>query len=151
MATNKRVTRRWAMQDTNIRQVRLQWGGSGMVFHGGPDGGPQLSVDSDAEQGLTPTQLLLSSLAGCMAVDVLMILDKGRVPVEALEVEAIGERAETVPKRFVSLELVYRVKGPSEEDRPKLERAIQLSRDKYCSVLHTLDPEIALDIRIEPA
>jgi putative redox protein len=138
------------MQDTNLRQVRLKWGGSGMVFHGGPDDGATLTVDSDGEQGLTPTQLLLSSLAGCMAVDVLMILEKGRVPVEGLEVEAIGQRADTLPKRFVSLELVYRVTGPSEQDRPKLDRAIELSRDKYCSVLHTLDPGIALDIRIEP-
>jgi putative redox protein len=148
---NRPGTRRSAMQDTNLRQVRLRWAGSGLIFRGGPDGGPELTVDSGGEQGLTPTQLLLSSLAGCMAVDVLMILEKGRVPVEALEMEAIGQRAETIPKRFVSLELVYRVKGPSEEDRPKLERAIELSRDKYCSVLHTLDPKIALDIRIEPA
>jgi putative redox protein len=138
------------MLDTNLRQVRLRWVGEGLAFRGGPDGGGSITVDSDGEDGLTPTQLLLTSLAGCMAVDVLMILEKSRVRVESLEVEAIGERAETVPKRFISLELVYRLEGPTEEDRAKLDRAIALSRDKYCSVLHTLDPNIALDIRIEP-
>jgi putative redox protein len=139
------------MLASNIRQVRLRWSGEGLVFHGGPDGGVTVTVDSGGEQGQTPTQLLLMSLAGCMAVDVLMILEKGRVAVDALEVEAIGERAETVPKRFVNVQLVYRLSGPTEEDEPKLERAIALSREKYCSVLHTLDPALNLDVRIERA
>ena len=137
------------MLSSNIRQVLLKWGGEGLVFHGGPEEGVRITVDSDGAQGQTPTQLLLMSLAGCMAVDVLMILEKSRVPVESLEVEAIGERAETVPKRFVALTLIYRLSGPSEEDQAKLDRAIELSRDKYCSVLHTLDPGIDFDIRVE--
>jgi putative redox protein len=137
------------MLASNIRQVRLRWSGQGLVFLGGPDDGVSVTVDSAGEQGQSPTQLLLMSLAGCMAVDVLMILEKGRVPVRSLEVEAIGERAETVPKRFVSVELVYRLTGPAEGDQPKLDRAIELSREKYCSVLHTLDPALDLDIRIE--
>jgi putative redox protein len=137
------------MLSSNIRQVLLQWSGEGFVFHGGPEEGVRITVDSDGAQGQTPTQLLLMSLAGCMAIDVLMILEKSRVPVESLEVETIGERAETLPKRFVAITLVYRLSGPSEEDQPKLDRAIGLSRDKYCSVLHTLDPDIDFDIRVE--
>lgn len=139
------------MLASNLRQIRLRWTGQGLVFRGGPDEGVQITVDSDGAEGQTPTQLLLMSLAGCMAVDVLMILEKSRVPVESLEVEAIGERAESVPKRFVSVTLVYRLVGPQESDQAKLDRAIALSRDKYCSVLHTLDPGLDLDIRIEPA
>lgn len=139
------------MTSSNIRQVRLRWTGDGLAFHGGPDGGPQIPVDSDAEVGQSPMQLLLMALAGCMAIDVKLILEKSRVPMESLEVEAIGVRATDVPKRYVSLELVYRIGGPEEGDQAKLDRAIELSRDKYCSVLHTLDPEIDLDIRIERA
>ncbi|MDA0327604.1 MAG: OsmC family protein [Gemmatimonadetes bacterium] len=139
------------MLTSNIRQVRLRWSGAGLVFEGGPDEGVQIVVDSDGKLGQTPTQLLLMALAGCMAVDVLMILEKSRVPVESLEVEAIGERAETVPKRFVSVKLLYRLGGPTAEDQSKLDRAIELSRDKYCSVLHTLDPEIDFDLRVERA
>lgn len=120
-----------------------------MTFEGGPDGGPRLLVDSDMEQGLSPMQLLLSSVASCMAIDVLMIVEKSRVVVDSLEVEAIGRRAETPPKRFVSVTLVYRLVGPSENDRAKVERAIQMSRDKYCSVMHTLDPELDFDLRLE--
>ena len=89
------------------------------------------------------------SLAGCMAIDVLMILEKSRVPVDSLEVETIGTRADSMPKRYESIQLVYQLAGPSDDDQPKLDRAIELSRDKYCSVLHTLDPGIELDIRVE--
>lgn len=137
------------MSSSNTRQVLLRWSGEGLAFHGGADEGVQITVDGDGAKGQTPTQLLLMAVAGCMAIDVLMILEKSRVPVESLEVEAIGERAETVPKRFVSIRLLYRLKGPSEDDQGKMDRAIELSRDKYCSVLHTLDPEIEFDLQVE--
>ena len=137
------------MTSTDVRRVRLRWAGEGLVFHGGPDGGADITVDSDGKEGQSPMQLLLMALGGCMAVDVRMILEKSRVPVESLEVEVVGERASDAPRRFVSLELVYRLSGPGEEHQARLERAIELSREKYCSVLHTLDPEIELDIRIQ--
>ena len=140
-----------AVAPSDVRQVRLRWTGEDMVFHGGPDDGVQLTVDSAGERGQTPMQLLLMALASCMAVDVRMILEKSRVPVESLEVEVVGVRAPEPPRRYLSLELVYRVGGPEDEHRSKLDRAIELSRDKYCSVLHSLDPQIELDIRIERA
>ena len=139
------------MSATNIRRIRLCWSGDGLLFHGGAEDGVVAAVDGDGALGQTPTQLLLMSLAGCMAIDVLMILQKSRVPVESLEVEAVGERAEDVPKRFHTIRLLYRLTGPSEDHQEKLERAIALSRDKYCSVLHTLDPEIDFDLRVERA
>ena len=142
-------TKRMNMSGTDTRQVRLRWTGTGMSFEGGPDGGPQMVVDSAVKDGLSPMQLLLTAVAGCMAIDVLMIAEKSRVPIDSLEVEAVGVRADEAPKRFVSMTLVYRVTGPSEEDRPKVDRAIELSRDKYCSVLHTLDPDLDFDLRLE--
>lgn len=128
--------------------VRLRWTGTDLVFRGGADGGPEVVLDSDRQAGVSPTQALLLSLAGCMAIDVKLILDKGRVPVESLEVEASGDRAETQPRRFTAVRLTYRVRGPGEEHEGRLQRAVDLSRDKYCSVLHTLDPELDLSIRI---
>ncbi len=137
------------MPASNLRQVRLRWTGEGLAFRGGPDGGVQSGIDSDGVDGQTPMETLLMALAGCMGVDVLMILEKSRVPVEALEVEAVGERADTAPKRYESVRLVYRVKGPDDGDRSKVDRAVQLSREKYCSVLHTLDPDLPIDIHVE--
>lgn len=133
----------------HVRQVRLRWTGEGVVFRGGPDDGAEITVDSDGVQGQTPMQLLLMALGSCMAVDVQMILQKSRVPVHSLEVEAVGVRAPEPPRRYVSLSLIYRLGGPGPEHQGKLERAVELSRDKYCSVLTTLDPEIELDIRVE--
>ena len=120
--------RRASMTSTDLRRVRLRWAGEGLVFHGGPDGGVGITVDSGGKEGQSPMQLLLMALGGCMAVDVCMILEKSRVPVESLEVEVVGERASDVPRRFVSLGLVYRLSGPGEEHQARLERAIELSR-----------------------
>jgi len=135
------------MTDPNVRQVRLSWAGEGLVFRGGADGGPQITIDSNAQEGPSPTHTLLMALAGCMAVDVKMILEKSRVPVEAIEVEAVGVRAESAPRRFLSITLTYDVRGPAKGDDKKVQRALDLSRDKYCSVLHSLDPGIEIEIR----
>ncbi len=137
------------MTSSNTRSVTLRWTGEDLVFRGGADDGPELTIDSAGRAGASPMQLLLLSLAGCMGIDVCLILEKSRVPLEALEVEVVGERAETEPKKFVAVRLVYRLRGPESEHQAKLQRAIDLSRDKYCSVLHTLDPAIDVDIEIE--
>ena len=133
----------------NVRQVRLRWTGEDMVFRGGADGGPEVTIDTKTVQGPAPMQLLLLSLAGCMAVDIRMILEKSRVPLSSLEIELIGVRADEAPKKYVKIDLICRVSGPSEEDEAKVQRAVDLSRDKYCSVLHTLDPNIELGLKVE--
>jgi len=135
------------MTASNVRRVRLEWAGEGLVFRGGPEGGPQITIDSAAEQGPSPTHTLLIALAGCMAVDVKMILEKSRVPVESIEVEAVGVRAESAPRRFLSITLTYDVRGPGKEHEKRVQRALDLSREKYCSVLHSLDPGIQIELR----
>ena len=129
--------------------VSLRWEGRDLVFRGGVPGGPQIHLDSDGADGPSPMRALMLSLAGCMAIDVKMILDKSRVPVTALAVDVSGTRAEEPPRRFTSLVLTYRIEGPGEEHEAKLQRAVDLSRDTYCSVLHTLRGDLDLEIRIE--
>jgi putative redox protein len=126
----------------------VRWTGEGLAFTAGPDGGPSIIMDSDVEKGPSPTHLLLIALAGCMAVDVKMILEKSRVPLESISVEAVGVRAEEAPRRFTSITLTYELSGPEEEHEARLQRALDLSRDKYCSVLHSLDPGIEIDLRV---
>lgn len=87
-------------------------------------------------------ELLLLSLAGCMAIDVRMILEKSRVEVTSLGVRIEGERAEDEPRRFVRIQMAFDLEGPTPEDEHRVARAIQLSEDKYCSVHHTLRPDL---------
>jgi putative redox protein len=108
-----------------------------------------MGVDSAGETGQSPMQLLLMAVAGCMAIDVVLILQKSRVPLSGLEVNAVGVRADETPKRYVSVRLEYLVTGPGDDDMAKVDRSIELSRDKYCSVLHTLDPELDFDVSVQ--
>ncbi len=131
------------------KRVQLRWSGEGLAFLGCAAGtGVEICLDGGANAGPSPTDALLLSLASCMAIDILTILQKSRVPVTSLDMDVEGERAEEAPKRFTRLRLSCRVAGPDISHHPRLERALQLSRDRYCSVLHTLRPDIELDLAI---
>jgi putative redox protein len=129
--------------------VRLRWTGGGQRYEGGRVGGPEIVIDSDGEAGPSPTTALLLALAACMAVDVIDITAKMRLPVSALEVEAAGERRAEPPRRFTAIHLRYVVSGVAQEDEAKVWRAVDLSRAKYCSVWHTLKDDIDLSIAVE--
>ncbi|MCD6524690.1 MAG: OsmC family protein [Thermococcus sp.] len=83
------------------------------------------------EGGISPMRLLLLSVAGCTAYDVVMILNKMREPIEGLEVEISGERREEHPRIYKKVHLHYKIYGNVSEEKAR--RAIELSQDKYCS------------------
>jgi|SRR5581483_5161468 len=87
---------------------------------------------SEDKQASTPLEYCLMALCGCTASDVLAILRKKREPFTSLEVSAVAERAETYPKVFTKINLLYRVDGPVA--RKSVEDAVRLSKEKYCSV-----------------
>lgn len=128
--------------------VEVRWDAD-LRFEAVGRGGIPVIVDSDAAAGPSPTELLLMALAGCMAVDVVDILRKMRVPLSGLSVRAEGDRRAEPPRRFTAIRLVYEAQGVPEADRGKLDRAVDLSRDTYCSVLHSLQPDTDIDVRIE--
>jgi len=99
-------------------------------------------VDGDSKAGLSPTQCAAIGLAGCMAADVVDIVRKGRHPLTTLRVTFTGTRAEQPPRRFLQIELRFDVRGAVPPEA--IERAIALSRDKYCSVWHSFRQDIAL-------
>ena len=106
-------------------------------------------VDGDGKQGPSPMQHAAMALAGCMASDVVDIIRKGRHPLTALSVTFTGARAEQPPRRFLQIDLRFNIQGtvPAEA----VERAITLSRDKYCSVLHSLRQDIAFSTTFQIA
>src|SRR5262245_8043489 len=101
-----------------------------------------LIVDGHSAAGPSPVQLLVIAVAGCMAADVVDILRKGRHPLQGLSSSLQAERAPEAPRRLLSVALHFTVKGAVPP--AAIERAISLSRDKYCSVWHSLRQEISL-------
>jgi putative redox protein len=101
-------------------------------------------LDGDAQSGPTPVQALASALVGCMAIDVVNILRRGRHPLRGLQAALNVRRAPADPRRFEAVELRFKVCGAVPEQA--IERAIELSRDKYCSVWHSLRQDIELTV-----
>ncbi len=85
----------------------------------------------------------MSALAACTAVDVVDILAKRRTPLSSLTIDAVGTRAQTVPKRIVAVQLTFNVNGDGVE-RAHAERAVELAITKYCSVRDSLDPALPI-------
>lgn len=125
-----------------IAEGTLRWNG-GLVFEGGAPGGPVSLVDGDAREAPSPVTTLLVAAASCAAVDVVLILEKMRIVITALDVAMRGERRETQPRRLETLHLVFTVSGEG-LDQAKLSRAVSLSVEKYCSVLSSLASDIAI-------
>jgi putative redox protein len=127
--------------------VVVSWKKQGLLLHAVTSQGEvDLSSALDEPgQGASPMELLAVSLGGCTAMDVISILQKMREPLEELYVEVTGQKAEEHPKRYLSLQIVYRLKG--ELDERKVKRAVELSESKYCSVMATLKPGVRITSR----
>lgn len=125
------------------KRVAVVWEG-GMRFRGGEPGGPTSLVDADNAEAPGPTLTLLLAAAACSGADVVTILEKMRVGLESLRIDVSGVRRESVPRRFVSIRFAFHVRG-ADLDETKARRAIDLSLEKYCSVVHSLAPDIAVE------
>lgn len=121
-------------------RVIAVWKGE-QEFDTGKPGGPLSRIDGHGKSGPGPVDMLLSALATCSAIDVVEIMKKRRTPVSSLEVEVIGARVDSVPRRLDAVTLVFRMAGDG-IDREQALRAIELSVTKYCSVRDSLDPSI---------
>lgn len=122
--------------------VDLIW--SNDLQFGATSGTNALIVDGQSAAGPSPVQLLAIGLASCMAIDVLDILKKGRHPVSAFRCRLTGERAAEPPRRLVAVAIGFFVHGDGDIPSAAVERAIGLSRDRYCSVWHSLRTDIQL-------
>lgn len=128
-------------------EITLEWSG-GQRFAATTGTDVRLPLDGDGREGVSPMESLLAALAGCMATDVVDILSKGRQALTDCRVSARGKRSDDPPRRFVDIALIIELTG-SDLSRAKAERAVQLSREKYCSVWHTLAPDLDMDVTIE--
>lgn len=127
---------------TETKQVTLKWQG-GLRFEGGPPEGPLATVDGDNATAPGPMLTLLLAAASCTGSDVVVILEKMRVQLRELRIDVAGLRREQEPRRYVAIHFEYHLRGEG-LDQSKARRAIDLSLEKYCSVVHSLASDIAV-------
>ncbi|MEO8090429.1 MAG: OsmC family protein [Gemmatimonadales bacterium] len=128
------------MQET--KRVVLTWQKE-LQFSGGEPGRPSTIIDGDNVAGPGPMLTLLLAAASCSGSDVVVILQKMRVQLRELRIDVTGVRREQEPRRYVSIHFDYHLAGEG-LDQAKATRAIDLSLEKYCSVVHSLAPDIAI-------
>ena len=131
--------------------VNIKWTGARLML-GVDSRGSTIPIGFNREaeppwSGVKPSDLLLLAAASCSAYDVVEILQKQREPLEALDIQCTGEQNADQPYNFVSVHLKYQIRG--EVNPNKVERAIQLSEDKYCSVLATLRASVQISSEYE--
>jgi putative redox protein len=128
--------------ETKTKEVKVDWLRSRM-FVGTDHLGKSIAIgylreDQPEGGGINPSDMLLLAAASCSAYDVVQILEKSKQPLEGLKVDVSAEQSQEPPYPYVSLHFNYIIKG--EVEGAKVERAMQLSEDKYCSVLATIRP-----------
>lgn len=133
-------------------KVKFFWQG-GMKFEAIPPSGHKVIMDSAAahggeDAGPRPMELVLVALGGCTGMDVISILKKMKHPIEGLEIKVSAERAPEHPKVYTRLHIVYKFRGKNLEVE-KIERAVRLSQEKYCSVSEMLRKTAQLTFSIE--
>jgi putative redox protein len=113
-----------------------------MKFVNSP-GSPAIELDSGAPAVTSPPQALAYAVMACMGMDVVDIVQKGRCTIEALTIRFDGVRVEDHPRRFASMRVHFELAGNPADH--VVARAIDLSREKYCSVWNTIRPDVALE------
>lgn len=115
----------------------------GMCFEGLSESGHKVVLDgTNPGKGASPMEMVLLGAGGCSAIDVVSILEKGRQQITGCEVELDAERAEQAPRVFTAIKLHFIVTGHDLSDK-QVARAVQLSMEKYCSVMKMLDKALA--------
>ena len=116
-----------------MQTATVKWVGE-QKFKATSPSGHAVAFDSDRESNTAPgaMEMVLMALGACTATDVVIILEKKRQKVERLEVVCSGERAKDPPTVWVKLDVLFRLKGNVDEG--SLKHAIELTKEKYCSV-----------------
>lgn len=134
-------------------ECTVRWSGDGMSFIAETGSGHLVAMDGSPEGGgrnlaPRPMEMLLLGTGGCTAYDVVLILKRGRHDVRGCEVRLEAERATDDPKVFTRIAFRFVVRGRGLR-RETVERAVQLSHDKYCSASAMLARTAAIETVVE--
>lgn len=121
------------------------------VFEFSDSNGNSMIMDSSADlegqnRGMTPMQVLLGSLMGCMSIDIILVLKKQKISPKNYKVDGITKKREGVPTPYEKIHFVVSI--DEEIDRKRIHRAISLSLEKYCSVRACLKDDIEITFEI---
>jgi putative redox protein len=130
-----------------VNKSRLTWQRD-LYFVGTTQRGYEVEFDVKYEEGCSPTETLLLSVAGCLSIDVVHILKKMRCEITSYEMTAEGRRRLTPPQYYESIDLMIHISGKGITPA-KIDRAIELSRNKYCSVYHSLRKDLVVNVNYE--
>jgi putative redox protein len=126
--------------------LRVDWW-DGFRFRVESVSGARAEYDGDKKAGLSPMEGLLASLATCMGTDVVLILQRMKTDLRGLTIDVTGERRPEPPKSYRKVNLSFTATGNVPPE--KMERAVALSFEKYCSVLHTLRKDLVVGYNVE--
>jgi putative redox protein len=123
------------------------------IYIGHTQSGHTIRLDALPQhtEGPSPMELVLTALCGCTSVDVVHILRKKRQPLESLTVSAEAEQRKEYPTYFSNIRLIYTVRGQNGQplSRKAVEDAVDLSKNKYCSVSAMLEKSARIDFTID--
>lgn len=129
---------------SQVNKATLTWDKE-LIFVGRTNRGYEIEFDAAQQWGCSPTESLLLSVAGCMGIDMVSFLQKMKCEIKAYKMDIVGERNPTPPQYYTSIEMIIAVTGSGLTPK-KLERAISLSQEKYCSVYHSLRKDITVKV-----
>jgi len=127
--------------------INIKWQG-GMAFEGTTESGHSVLMDAAPEvggenKGARPMEMVLLGLGGCTSIDVIMMLQKAKQAVEDCQVEIRSERSDSIPKIFTKIHVHFKITGQDLNPK-KVERAVNLSAEKYCSVSKMLEASVEM-------
>jgi putative redox protein len=128
-----------------VNRGTLTWD-KDLIFLGRTPRGYELDFDAEAQWGCIPTESLLMSVAGCMAIDCVSFLRKMKCDITKFKIDITGERNPTPPQYYKHIEMMIHIAGENITPK-KLDRVISLSQEKYCSVYHTLRKDLKVDVK----
>lgn len=129
-------------------QAQLRWT-QGMQFVARADDSPAVVMDNpESGSGASPMEVMLMGIAGCTAMDVISILKKKRMQVSGFTVNVSGKRADEHPRRYTNIHIEFVVAG-TDINPDGVQRAIDLSADKYCGAMASLNARTTQSFRIE--
>ncbi len=129
---------------SQVNKATLTWDKE-LIFVGRTNRGYEVEYDAAQQWGCSPTETLLLSVAGCMAIDMVSFLQKMKCEIKSYKMDIVGERNPTPPQFYTSMEMIIAITGTNLTPK-KIERAISLSHEKYCSVYHTLRKDMNMKV-----